>query len=627
MLTQVDNALFDHLGSPYLVVQPLELRRPSHLQRYCLVGLGHPSGTVTFYSCTDVGLLDQDVARHRDTRLRARPPCPPRTLSVGTTSVEAIYAASGNFAGSTSNVVAQVVNALSTTSVLTATPNPSTFGSSVTFTDTVSATSGTPSGSVTFYSCTSNTCGTKTSLGTQSLASGKATLTTSALPVGTTYIEAIYAASGNYGGSTSNVVAQVVNALSTTSVLTATPNPSSFGSSVTFTDKVSATSGTPGGSVTFYSCTTNACSTKTSLGTGTLSAGKATLTTSALPVGTTYVEAIYAASDNYGGSTSNVVAQVVNAISTTTVLASSPDPSALGQSVTLTATVTKSSGTGTPTGTVTFHLGSPTGTVVGTGTLNSGGQASATTSSLPAGSENLYAVYAGDTHFSGSTSHVQIQVVIALPAKCTGSFPNFFYGDPHFPFINGTNQGDFVYAVGGDYFINGFNGNDCLVAGDGNNLITDGNGNDVVSAGNGDNLIAVGNGTDSVTTGNGTNEITAGNGTDNLSTGNGSHNEILVGSGNDTISVGTGTNNTITLGSGIDTVTLASPSVLSPTHDTIYGGANAETIYLGAGSNNAYYGVKGKANTCHLPKPPASWHGTVADYYHDTVTNCTVVTP
>ncbi len=63
--------------------------------------------------------------------------------------------------------------------------------------------------------------------------------------MGTTYVEAIYGASGNYAGSTSNVVTQVVNALGTTSVLTCSPNPSSYGTSVTFSDTVSASSGTP----------------------------------------------------------------------------------------------------------------------------------------------------------------------------------------------------------------------------------------------------------------------------------------------------------------------------------------------------------------------------------------------
>ena len=72
--------------------------------------------------------------------------------------------------------------------------------------------------------------------------------------MGTTYVEAIYAGSGSYATSTSNIVAQVVNTLGTTSVLTSSPNPSSYGSSVSFTDTVSASPGTPGGSVTFYNC-------------------------------------------------------------------------------------------------------------------------------------------------------------------------------------------------------------------------------------------------------------------------------------------------------------------------------------------------------------------------------------
>jgi Ca2+-binding RTX toxin-like protein len=109
--------------------------------------------------------------------------------------------------------------------------------------------------------------------------------------------------------------------------------------------------------------------------------------------------------------------------------------------------------------------------------------------------------------------------------------------------------------------------------------------------------------------------------------GNGSHNLLVVGSGSDTISVGTEAYNTITLGSGADTVTLASPTPLTPIHDIIHGGAHAETIYLGAGSYNTYNGVSGKANTCHLPTPPSTWHGTAAAYYNDTITNCTVVTP
>ena len=362
----------------------------------------------------------------------------------------------------------------------------------------------------------------------------------------------------------------------TSTTLASSPNPSVSGQAITFTAVVAGNNpGTdasvPSGSVNFYKCSTSApCAAGSSnlLGTGTItSGGKATFTTSTLGIGTADVEAVYPASGtNFTGSTSNVLAQTVTSstVGTSTALTSSPDPSGQGQSVTLSATTTRTSGLGTPTGTVTFHQNSSTGAVIGTATLKPNGQAVVATSSLPAGTDNLYAVYSGDSHFSSSTSPVRTQGVIGLPIKCTGTFPNFFYGSQFLPFIDGTNGNDFVDAPGGNFFINAFNGNDCLSVGDGNNWITDGNGNDVVVAGNGSNAIWAGNGNDTVTVGNGSNVIVLGNGTD--------------------------------------------------------------TVYLGAGSSNAVYGGRGH-DTCHLPKPPASWHGAAAAYYHDTIANCTVVSP
>ena len=172
----------------------------------------------------------------------------------------------------------------------------------------------------------------------------------------------------------------------TTTVLASTTNPSVSGHSVTFTATVTANNASsdpslPTGTVTFYSCPSASCASTTSLGTGTIgTGGQATFSTSILPVGTTYVEAVYGGtSTNFSGSTSNVIAQVVtgSAVATTTVLTASPNPSLFGSSVTLTATVTKSSGTGTPTGTVDFYQcataacsGIPT--LLGSGTLSSG---------------------------------------------------------------------------------------------------------------------------------------------------------------------------------------------------------------------------------------------------------------
>jgi hypothetical protein len=50
----------------------------------------------------------------------------------------------------------------------------------------------------------------------------------------------------------------------------------------------------------------------TVLGTGTLSGGSASFTTSALPVGTNYIKAVDGGDSNFGGSTSKAVGQVVN---------------------------------------------------------------------------------------------------------------------------------------------------------------------------------------------------------------------------------------------------------------------------------------------------------------------------
>jgi hypothetical protein len=591
---------------------------------------GNPTGTVDFYLCATASCSSTTLLGSGSLGAYGIAKYSTSSLLVGTDFVEAIYqGASTDFSGSTSNVVSQVVTApIATTTMLGSAPNPSVSGHPVTFTATVTANSASPTGTVTFYSCPSVSCASTTLLGTGTIgAGGQAMFSTSGLPVGTTYVEAVYLGTSNFTGSTSNVVNQVVTSSSvgTTTALTSTPNPSSYGTSVTFTATVTpAASGSVIGTVSFYSCATTACTTKSLLGTGTVgTVNKATFSISSLPVGTTILDAIYSGSTTYLASTSNTVSQVVTLAATTTALGSSPNPSVVGSPVTLSATVTKSSGSATPNGTVSFYLGTPMGThsLLGSGTVSLG-QATLVASSLPAGTDNLYAVYSGDSNFSASTSSVISEVVLGPPPSCTGSYTNTIFGNPIFPVINGTNGSDFIYAFGGDYLVNGFNGNDCLDAGDGNNVLTDGNGNDVVLAGNGDNTVLAGNGDDTVTVGNGSNAIGAGNGNDSATVGSGSHNGVILGNGNDTVTIGSGSYNSVTLGNGTDTVTVQGGS-----NDQVNGGAGNETVYLGAGSYNTYNGAAHHTNVCHLPTPPASWHGTAASYYHDAITNCTVVTP
>jgi hypothetical protein len=89
------------------------------------------------------------------------------------------------------------------------------------------------------------------------------------------------------------------------------------------------------------------------------------------------------------------------AVETTTTLQATPTSGNIGQSVTLTATVTAQSGTTAPTGTVTFYSGS---TTLGTATLSPSGTATFSTTTLPAGSDSITATYGGDSEDASSTS-------------------------------------------------------------------------------------------------------------------------------------------------------------------------------------------------------------------------------
>jgi hypothetical protein len=80
----------------------------------------------------------------------------------------------------------------------------------------------------------------------------------------------------------------------------------------------------------------------------------------------------------------------------------------MGDNVTFTTTVKQSvSGTGVPTGTVTFKDGS---TALGTVALNSG-VAMFTTSGLSVGSHQIVASYSGDANFNPNDAKPLTQVV------------------------------------------------------------------------------------------------------------------------------------------------------------------------------------------------------------------------
>ncbi|MGA8430376.1 MAG: PQQ-binding-like beta-propeller repeat protein [Candidatus Sulfotelmatobacter sp.] len=107
--------------------------------------------------------------------------------------------------------------------------------------------------------------------------------------------------------------------------------------------------------------------------------------------------------------------------STMTSLSSSLNPSVFGQAITFDSQVRPLSGTGVPTGTVTF---AESGTTLAVVTLN-GGTAKLPISTLPTGLNPITAVYSGDPNYAPSVSPVlDEQVNLATSVAVLASSPN-----------------------------------------------------------------------------------------------------------------------------------------------------------------------------------------------------------
>jgi hypothetical protein len=110
-----------------------------------------------------------------------------------------------------------------------------------------------------------------------------------------------------YGGGTSDAFVIKIDPLVATAIsISSSPNPSTQGQPVTFAAVVTSSNGTPpnGETVSFMKG-------KTVFGTGTLSGGSASFTTSTLKVGTTTVKAAYGGDPNFAASTSKAIKQAV----------------------------------------------------------------------------------------------------------------------------------------------------------------------------------------------------------------------------------------------------------------------------------------------------------------------------
>lgn len=198
-----------------------------------------PTGSVTFFDgSTSLGSanLSGGVATLSSS-----------TLAVGTHSITAQYSGDSNFHSSTSSVLSEVVTLAADSTALISSVNPAGIGQSVTFTATITSTSGgaaaAPTGTVTFSDGS-------TSLGTTPVTSRVATFSTSSLALGNHSITARYSGDANFAATSSSGLTQAVVAPDFT--LGATPPSASVnpGSSAQYTLTVTPSNGY-NGTVTF----------------------------------------------------------------------------------------------------------------------------------------------------------------------------------------------------------------------------------------------------------------------------------------------------------------------------------------------------------------------------------------
>jgi hypothetical protein len=205
--------------------------------------------------------------------------------------------------------------------------------------------------------------------------------------------------------SSNSATVLLTSAAATSTTLAAAPNPALAGATVTLTANISPVpTGANLGTVSFYDG-------ETLLGTANVnSSGAASLPITSLSAGAHSLTAAYSGNTAFASSTSSVLTETITTLTgTTTTLVAAPNPASAGESVTVTATVSPTP-TGSSLGTVSFYNGA---TLLGSGALNSSGVATFSTTSLPAGSDSLTAVYSGNLLFAASTSAALSETVNA----------------------------------------------------------------------------------------------------------------------------------------------------------------------------------------------------------------------
>lgn len=316
-------------------------------------------------------------------------------LPAGPFSVEAVYAGDETFAGSSASI-SRSVGLVATNIVLAKTADPSPIGAANPITATISHfdTSGAqPTGSIVFAF-------NGDFAQTVPLVDGVASVDLSGLPVGSYVVTASYAGDARFAAASQQTMVAISKSVASIAVAQSASS-STFGDAVTFTATLTPNApetAIPSGDVVF------------AIGgreeTATLVNGIASVVLDDLPAGSLSVIANYGGDDVFEPATSTSIGHVVNKIASNATLASSSNPSAPGQEITLTATV--ASAAGTPAGTISFQRG---GVTIGTVALDENGIASLTWTEPATGTFDFVANYSGSDSHVSTSSNIVNQIV------------------------------------------------------------------------------------------------------------------------------------------------------------------------------------------------------------------------
>lgn len=349
---------------------------------------------------------------------------PLTSLRAGNHTLAVSYPGSSGYQSGSAQVQQEVTKA-DTTLALLANPSPSLQDQEVQLTATVAAVSpgsGDATGTITFFAGTD-------AIGSAPLSGGTAVLGVSDLAPGSYQLSARYAGDDDYRGSDSAPVSHTViegtAVVETSTVLTSSANPSTYGELITFRAEVStADDSSPSGTVQF-SVDGQDFGGPIAVGPD----GVAESATLASPdPGDHTVIAAFTPQPGFAGS-GDILVQTVAAAGVDVALSSTDADAQVGDEVRFEVEVSsQQAGTGVPTGFVQFSVdGQPLGDAV---ELEDGAASSPAVDDLAPGAHTVTALYSGDIHFRPEIAELtQTVAKVATTTQLTVSPGTPTYGD------------------------------------------------------------------------------------------------------------------------------------------------------------------------------------------------------